>query len=58
MMWDVMGGVSRRAWARNSHSIETAMVYNQKNVGKAHVTLPYIPQEALVDQLVGELFKN
>ncbi|MEG2936079.1 MAG: urocanate hydratase, partial [Clostridium sp.] len=25
MAWDVMGGVARRAWARNPHSIETSM---------------------------------
>ena len=31
MAWDVMGGVARRAWARNPHSIETSMDYNKKN---------------------------
>ncbi|MDI3523771.1 urocanate hydratase, partial [Kosmotoga sp.] len=34
--WDVMSGVSRRAWARNEHSIETAIEYNKKNVGEDH----------------------
>ncbi|MFZ7101161.1 MAG: urocanate hydratase [Peptococcaceae bacterium] len=54
MMWDVMGGVARRAWARNSHAIETARTYNKKYAGQGHITLPFIPQEGLIDRLVGE----
>lgn len=52
MLWDVMGGVSRRAWARNEHSIETVIDFNQKYAGKAHVTLPYIPSDKLINDLV------
>lgn len=58
MMWDVMGGVARRAWARNEHSIETSMEYNKKNAGQAHITLPYIPREELVRQVVAEGLKK
>lgn len=39
--WDVMSGVSRRAWARNEHSIETAIEYNKKNVGEDHGRVTY-----------------
>lgn len=52
MLWDVMGGVARRAWARNEHSIETVIDFNQKYAGKAHATLPYIPSDKLIDDLV------
>lgn len=36
--WDVMGGVARRAWAGNTHAIETAALYNYEQSGT--VTLP------------------
>ncbi len=50
--WDVMGGVARRAWARNMNSIETCMEYNQTRKGTDHITIPYIPDENLVEDLV------
>lgn len=53
--WDVMSGVSRRAWARNEHSIETAMEYNKKNVGEDHITLPYLVDDGLIEKLVDNL---
>jgi urocanate hydratase len=58
MMWDVMGGVARRSWARNSHSMETCVEYNRKYAKEGHITLPYIPKEELIRKTVGELFKN
>ena len=58
MIWDVMGGVSRRAWARNENSIETVAEFNQNYEGKAHVTLPYIPNEKLIDDLIVKCFEN
>ena len=56
--WDVMGGVARRAWARNENSIETCIEYNNMNKGTDHITLPYIADENLVSSLVDEAFKN
>ena len=58
MMWDVIGGVSRRAWARNENAMETIMEYNKDSAGKAHVTLPFIPQEELVSELVETMFTD
>jgi len=58
MLWDVMGGVARRAWARNGHSIETILEFNKQYSGQGHVTLPYIPQDKLVDELVTQAFKK
>ncbi|WP_291560763.1 MULTISPECIES: urocanate hydratase [unclassified Clostridium] len=52
MAWDVMGGVARRAWARNPHSIETSMEYNQKHSSTDHITLPYITDENLISSVV------
>lgn len=58
MLWDVIGGVARRAWARNEHSIETILEFNQQYSGQGHVTLPYIPQEKLIDDLVSKCFDH
>lgn len=50
MMWDVMGGVSRRAWARNDHAIETCALFNEEGLG--HLTLPFLTDEKRIDELV------
>ncbi|MCH5143354.1 MAG: urocanate hydratase [Clostridiales bacterium] len=55
MMWDVMGGVARRNWARNEHSIETTVLYNQKEEGRAHVTIPYLVSDELIERLTKNL---
>ncbi|CDI50507.1 urocanate hydratase [Clostridium tetani] len=57
MAWDVMGGVARRSWARNEHSIETVLEYNKNNVGTDHITIPYIADEDLVKEAVEKVFK-
>lgn len=54
--WDVMGGVARRAWARNEHSIETGIKYNELRQGSDHITLPFMPDESLIKDLVAEVF--
>lgn len=54
MMWDVMGGVARRSWARNPNSIETAALYNKANAGRAQITLPYLASEELIQKTVAE----
>jgi urocanate hydratase len=58
LLWDVMGGVARRSWARNEHSIETAMEFNKKYAGRGHITLPYIPDEKLIDDIVDSVWKK
>lgn len=57
MMWDVMGGVARRNWARNENALETSAAYNEKQKGKAHITLPYLPDEELIEETVGKFMK-
>jgi urocanate hydratase len=56
MMWDVMGGVARRSWARNPNSIATCIEYNRKYAGEGHITLPYLPDEQLVKETVAKAF--
>ena len=52
MMWDVMGGVARRAWARNENSVATSVLYNQNYGDVGHITIPYIASDDLVNRLV------
>ncbi|EGW37180.1 urocanate hydratase [Desulfosporosinus sp. OT] len=56
LLWDVMGGVARRSWARNEHSIETSIEFNERYKGSGHVTVPFIPKDELIDELVNKLF--
>ncbi len=56
--WDVMGGVARRAWARNDNSITTSMHYNETRSGTDHVTLPFIAEDEMVEELVANAFDN
>lgn len=57
MPWDVMGGVARRAWARNKNSISTSIEYNRENADTDQITLPYIAKENLVKKIVAKEFK-
>jgi urocanate hydratase len=56
--WDVMGGVSRRAWARNANAIETTMKYNQTRKDSDHITLPFIADDEMVKVLVTKAFQE
>ncbi|MGB9805117.1 urocanate hydratase [Desulfofundulus sp.] len=58
LLWDVMGGVARRAWARNEHSLETSIEFNRAYQGKGHITLPYLVDENLLDEVVSRAFKE
>ena len=50
--WDAMGGVARRAWARNEHAIEVSAEYNTKHADLGHITLPYAVDDGLIGRLV------
>ena len=52
MMWDVLGGVARRAWGRCDHAVEVGAEVNGKYPGSYHITLPYVPDEGLVARAV------
>lgn len=52
MMWDVMGGVARRAWARNPNAIAACHDFNLHHASNAQVTMPYIADDNLIENLV------
>jgi urocanate hydratase len=52
MLWDVMGGVARRNWARNPASIATVREYNEKYSGESQITIPYLADDDLVAKSV------
>lgn len=56
MLWDVMGGVARRSWARNANAIQTVKAFNEQHRdGDYHITEPYTADEELIKRLVKEL---
>jgi urocanate hydratase len=56
--WDVMGGVARRAWARNENALTTAADHNIRHRGLDHITLPFLADEAMVYKLVAAAVKD
>ncbi|HPO04505.1 MAG TPA: urocanate hydratase [Bacillota bacterium] len=42
--WDVIGGVARRAWARNENAVDTCIDYNGIR-DKNHITLPFVAED-------------
>jgi urocanate hydratase len=58
IMWDVMGGVARRAWARNENSILVSMEHNKENRDTDHISIPYLADDELVASVVKEAFKK
>jgi urocanate hydratase len=51
MPWDVMGGVARRAWARNPHAVEVCAEYNAEHPDLGMITLPFEVDGALVEKV-------
>ncbi|WP_027366107.1 urocanate hydratase [Desulfotruncus alcoholivorax] len=58
MLWDVMGGVARRSWARNENSIATGIEFNRNYQGAGHITLPYLADDQLINELVNKTFNK
>lgn len=44
MLFDVMAGVSRRAWATNENALKTAVEYNDYD-NLSYITIPYLADE-------------
>ena len=51
MLFDVMAGVSRRAWARQKNSITTVKEYNELN-NNSYITLPSLTNEDKIKKIV------
>ena len=58
MMWDVLGGVARRAWARNPNAMEVGREVNRTYPGSYHITLPYFVEDGIIESAVVELFRS
>ncbi|MFX0104981.1 MAG: urocanate hydratase, partial [Candidatus Hodarchaeota archaeon] len=56
--WDVMGGIARRSWARNSNAFETAYNWNIENEKRGHLTLPFIVEDQLLDNILDDYLKK
>ncbi|KGN76495.1 urocanate hydratase [Porphyromonas macacae] len=52
MLWDVMGGVARRSWARNEHAMETSEEFNRTHADQYHITMPFLVDEKLLDEIL------
>ena len=52
MLWDVMGGVARRAWARNQHAIETCEDFNKQFADNYQITMPNLVNEDILKNLI------
>lgn len=51
MLWDVMGGVARRSWARNPNAMETVREWNDTQADRGFmITEPYIVNDELLDK--------
>ena len=58
ILWDVMGGVARRSWARNSNAIEVVKEYNSSYFGESQITLPYLADEDMVKTAVRKTYES
>lgn len=54
MLWDVMGGVARRSWARNKNAMQTTRQFNQDHDDFYQITLPHVADEQFINQLINE----
>ena len=52
--WDVINGIARRSWARNTNAMEVIKKWNEQNEGKAHITTPNIASDDLIENTLIE----
>ncbi len=52
MLWDVMGGVARRAWARNENALSTSEAFNETHGDHYHITMPYLVDDELIKKTI------
>lgn len=57
MLWDVMGGVARRAWARNENALLTSEEFNRTHGkdGLYHITIPQLVDDEIINGLVDKI---
>ena len=55
MLWDVMGGVARRSWARNENAMSTVKEWNRTQGENGFcITEPFIADEELLKEVVAK----
>ncbi|MBD5290813.1 MAG: urocanate hydratase [Bacteroides sp.] len=53
MLWDVMGGVARRSWARNENAMSTVREWNETQGENGFaITEPFLADEAMLDAII------
>lgn len=53
MLWDVMGGVARRSWARNENAMSTVNEWNKTHgTDGFDITEPFLAADSLIDSLI------
>ena len=53
MLWDVMGGVARRSWARNVNAIATVKEWNETHSEKGFmITEPFLADEEYLNKIL------
>ena len=56
MLWDVMGGVARRSWARNENAMSTVEEWNDTQADNGFmITEPFVADKDLLDKAVKEM---
>lgn len=56
MLWDVMGGVARRNWARNENAMSTVKEWNDTQAENGFcITEPFLADETLIEGIVDSL---
>lgn len=50
MLWDVMGGVARRSWARNPNAMSTVREFNHAHADGYQITEPFVADDQIVEQ--------
>jgi urocanate hydratase len=49
MLWDVMGGVARRSWARNPNAMSTTEEFNRTHGEQGYqITIPYLVDDEII----------
>lgn len=54
MLWDVMGGVARRSWARNANAMSTAEEFNKTHSDYYHITMPNLVDDDIIANAIKE----
>ncbi|MDD2299652.1 MAG: urocanate hydratase [Fermentimonas sp.] len=52
MLWDVMGGVARRSWARNPNAMSTVKEFNLNHADEFKISVPYLVDDRTINDII------